>query len=130
MTAQVEEVEGAIAEGAEILTLHAPLRVEVEDGRATALWAQPQLIGEVDKAGRPRPNTASVEPVRIPADIIIVAIGQGIESKGFEQAGIKIQRGGTLLAYSSTQLPELDGVFAGGDCVSGPATVVQGHCGR
>ena len=120
MTAQVEEVEGA-----EILTLHAPLRVEVEDGRATALWAQPQLIGEVDKAGRPRPNTASVEPVRIPADIIIVAIGQGIESKGFEQAGIKIQRGGTLLAYSSTQLPELDGVFAGGDCVSGPATVVR-----
>ena len=125
MTAQVEEVEGAIAEGAEILTLHAPLRVEVEDGRATALWAQPQLIGEVDKAGRPRPNTASVEPVRIPADSIIVAIGQGIESKGFEQAGIKIQRGGTLLAYSSTQLPELDGVFAGGDCVSGPATVVR-----
>ena len=125
MTAQVEEVEGAIAEGAEILTLHAPLRVEVENGRATALWAQPQLIGEVDKAGRPRPNTASVEPVRIPADIIIVAIGQGIESKGFEQAGIKIQRGGTLLAYSSTQLPELDGVFAGGDCVSGPATVVR-----
>ena len=125
MTAQVEEVEGAIAEGAEILTLHAPLRVEVEDGRATALWAQPQLIGEVDQAGRPRPNTASVEPVRIPADIIIVAIGQGIESKGFEQAGIKIQRGGTLLAYSSTQLPELDGVFAGGDCVSGPATVVR-----
>ena len=125
MTAQVEEVEGAIAEGAEILTLHAPLRVEVEDGRATALWAQPQLIGEVDKAGRPRPNTASVEPVRIPADIIIVAIGQGVESKGFEQAGIKIQRGGTLLAYSSTQLPELDGVFAGGDCVSGPATVVR-----
>ena len=125
MTAQVEEVEGAIAEGAEILTLHAPLRVEVEDGRATALWAQPQLIGEVDKAGRPRPNTASAEPVRIPADIIIVAIGQGIESKGFEQAGIKIQRGGTLLAYSSTQLPELDGVFAGGDCVSGPATVVR-----
>ena len=125
MTAQVEEVEGAIAEGAEILTLHAPLRVEVEDGRATALWAQPQLIGEVDKAGRPRPNTASVEPVRIPADIIIVAIGQGIESKGFEQAGIKIQRGGTLLAYSSTQLPELDAVFAGGDRVSGPATVVR-----
>ena len=125
MTAQIEEVEGAIAEGAELLTLHAPLRVEVEDGRATALWAQPQLIGEVDKAGRPRPNTASVEPVRIPADIIIVAIGQGIESKDFEQAGIKIQRGGTLLAYSSTQLPELDGVFAGGDCVSGPATVVR-----
>ena len=107
MTAQPEEVEGAIAEGAEVLTLHAPIRIEARDGRAVALWAQPQIIGEVDKAGRPRPNTAAVEPVRIPADLIIVAIGQGIESQGFEQAGIKIQRGGTLLADSSTRLPEM-----------------------
>ena len=125
MTAQPEEVEGAIAEGAEVLTLHAPIRIEARDGRAVALWAQPQIIGEVDKAGRPRPNTAAVEPVRIPADLIIVAIGQGIESQGFEQAGIKIQRGGTLLADSSTRLPEMEGVFAGGDCVTGPATVIR-----
>ncbi len=62
---------------------------------------------------------------RIPADVIIVAIGQGIESHGFEEAGIKIQRGGTLLADSSTQLPDLEGVFAGGDCVTGPATVIR-----
>ena len=66
-----------------------------------------------------------MEPVRIPADLIIVAIGQGIESQGFEQAGIKIQRGGTLLADSSTRLPEMEGVFAGGDCVTGPATVIR-----
>ena len=125
MTAQPEEVEGAIAEGAEVLTLHAPIRIEARDGRAVALWAQPQIIGEVDKAGRPRPNTAAAEPVRIPADLIIVAIGQGIESQGFEQAGIKIQRGGTLLADSSTRLPEMEGVFAGGDCVTGPATVIR-----
>ncbi|MDE7218874.1 MAG: FAD-dependent oxidoreductase [Oscillospiraceae bacterium] len=126
MTAQPEEVEGAIAEGAEILTLQAPLRVEVgEDGRAAALWTQPQIIGEVDTQGRPRPNTASAEPVRIPADVVIVAIGQGIESMGFEQAGVKIQRGGKLMANSSTQLPDMQGVFAGGDCVTGPATVIR-----
>ena len=98
MTAQQEEVEGAIAEGAEVLTLHAPLKIEAnEAGHAVALWAQPQIIGEIDKQGRPRPNTAAVEPLRIPADTIIVAIGQGIETHGFEQTGIKIQRGGTLL---------------------------------
>ena len=125
MTAEPEEGEGAIAEGAEELAINAPIRGESQDGRATALWAQPQIIGEVDKAGRPRPNTAAVEPVRIPADLIIVAIGQGIESQGFEQAGIKIQRGGTLLADSSTRLPEMEGVFAGGDCVTGPATVIR-----
>ena len=57
MTAQSEEVEGAIAEGAEVLTLHAPLRIESDDqNHVTALWAQPQIIGEFDSAGRPRPS--------------------------------------------------------------------------
>ncbi len=126
MTAQAEEVEGAIAEGAEVLTLQAPLRIEAdENGHVAALWTQPQIIGEMDKAGRPRPNTAGVEPLRIPANTIIVAIGQGIETRGLEQTGIKIQRGGALLADSSTQLPDMVGVFAGGDCVTGPATVIR-----
>ena len=54
-----------------------------------------------------------------------MAIGQGIETHGFEQTGIQIQRGGALLADSSTQLPDMEGVFAGGDCVTGPATVIR-----
>ena len=127
MTAQREEVEGAIAEGAEILTLEAPKRIEAdENGNVKALWTQPQIIGEIDRSnGRPRPNTAQAAEKRIPADIIIVAIGQGIESAEFEQSGVKIQRGGSLLDNSSTQLPEMEGVFAGGDCVTGPATVIR-----
>ena len=126
MTAQPEEVEGAIAEGAEVLTLHAPLRIESdEQNHVTALWVQPQIIGEFDSAGRPRPNTASVPPVRIPATTIIVAIGQGIESHGLEESGIKIQRSGTLPARPDTHLPNMEAVFAGGDCVTGPATVIR-----
>ena len=126
MTAQSEEVEGAIAEGAEVLTLHAPLRIESDDqNHVTALWAQPQIIGEFDSAGRPRPNTAEVPPLRIPADTVIVAIGQGIESRGLEASGIKLQRSGTLTARPDTQLPNMEAVFAGGDCVTGPATVIR-----
>ena len=126
MTAQQEEVEGAVAEGAELLTLQAPVHIESdENGCVTALWTQPQIIGQMDSAGRPRPRNAKVEEFRIPADLIIVAIGQGIEIKGFDQAGVKIQRGGTLLADESTRLPEMEGVFAGGDCVSGSATVIK-----
>ena len=124
MTAQAEEVEGAIAEGAEVLCLHAPLKIEVdEEGKCAALWAQPQIIGEVDKAGRPRPNTASADPIRIPADVVIVAIGQAIEYKPFEEAGIKI-KWGNLVAGTNTKTA-LDGVFSGGDCVPGPATVIR-----
>ena len=126
MTALPEEVEGAEAEGAELLTLHAPVRIESDAaGNAVALWTQPQIIGEMDRQGRPKPGTARAAERRIEADVIIVAIGQGVESLGFEQSGVVIQRGGTLLAGSDTKLPDLDGVFAGGDCVTGPATVIR-----
>ena len=126
MTALPEEVEGAEAEGAELLTLHAPVRIEADgSGAAAALWTQPQVIGEMDRQGRPRPDTADVAERRIPADLIIMAVGQGVETLGFEQTGIVIQRGGTLLAGSDTRLPDLEGVFAGGDCVTGPATVIR-----
>ena len=127
MTAQMEEVEGAMAEGAEILALHAPTRIEAgENGKVRALWVQPQVIGEVDRAsGRPKPYAADTEERRIPADIIIVAVGQGIESAGLEQSGIQIQRGGRLMANPTAQLSEMEGIFAGGDCVTGPATVIR-----
>ncbi len=126
MTAQAEEAEGAIAEGAELLTLHAPKRIEVDaEGKAVALWARPQVPGPIGHDGRPKPVDAEGGEVRIPADLIVVAVGQGIESRGFEQAGVTIQRGGTLLANEDTHLPDLPGVFAGGDCVTGPATVIR-----
>ena len=125
MTALPEEVEGAIAEGVELVTLAAPVRIEADgNGRATALWAQPQIIGTIDAAGRPRPEKAARDEIRIPADIIIVAIGQGIETHGFEQSKISITRG-TFIAEASGQIDNMDGVFAGGDCVTGPATVIR-----
>ena len=125
MTALPEEVEGAIAEGVELVTLAAPVRIEADgNGRATALWAQPQIIGTIDAAGRPRPEKAARDEIRIPADIIIVAIGQGIETHGFEQSKISIKRG-TFIAEASGQIDNMDGVFAGGDCVTGPATVIR-----
>ena len=69
----------------------APSHIEAdEDGNAAALWVQPQIIGEADKSGRPRPNKADLPEVRIPADIIVVAIGQGIEILGFQHE-IKVE---------------------------------------
>ena len=125
MTALPDEVTGAMAEGAELLTLMAPVRIEAdEEGNATALWVQPQLIGEADKSGRPRPNKADLPEQRIPADIIVVAIGQGIEIQGFEQAGVPIKRG-TFVAGLSGQVGDMGNLFAGGDCVTGPATAIR-----
>ena len=92
MTALPDEIEGALAEGAELMTLAAPVRIEADENHvARALWVQPQIIGEVGKDGRPRPNKADLPEQRIPADVIVVAIGQGIEMQGFEQAGVPDQ---------------------------------------
>ena len=125
MTALPDEVKGAIAEGAEVRELCAPVRIEAnEAGEACALWVQPQIIGFADKTGRPRPETADQPEERIPADIIVVAIGQGVEIAGFEQTGIPIRRG-TFMAESSSQIDNMETVFAGGDCVTGPATAIR-----
>lgn len=126
MTAMEEEIEGAIEEGCELLDLHAPLRIEVDDqGRAAALWVQPQIIGPM-KHGRPVPMVSTKEPVRLGCDIVIVAIGQGIESKEFEKQGIPVKRGVIeAMSWSGVKTKDITGVFAGGDCVTGPATVIR-----
>ncbi len=126
MTALPDEITGALAEGAELMTLAAPVRIEADDqGNAAALWVQPQLIGKSDKSGRPGVNKADLPEERIPADIVVVAIGQGIEIQGFDQAGVPVKRGGTLVAGLSGKVDDMNDVFAGGDCVTGPATAIR-----
>ena len=125
MTALPEEVDGALEEGCGLLQLHAPLRIEAdEEGKACALWAQPQIIGKIDAWGRAKVTPAAKEPIRIPADVVIVAIGQGIETRHFEEAGMSVKRG-NLAALPDGMVSDLPGVFAGGDCVTGPATVIR-----
>ncbi len=123
MTALPAEVEGAIAEGIELLTLKAPLRIEAdESGNAKALWVQPQMIGAV-KGGRPSPKKASKAEERLECDVILMAVGQDIVSAPFAHAGIATKRG-QLLANASCELNRV-GMYAGGDCVTGPATVIK-----
>ncbi len=124
MTALAEEIEEAQAEGVEIMTLHAPAWIEKkESGEAAALWAQPQIISSVGADGRTGVRKAAKEPVRIECDYIIVAIGQAIHSQPFESSGIGTRRG-AIQAEKSSFVPGSGNVFAGGDAVSGPATVI------
>ena len=74
--------------------------------------------------GRLTNSTQDVFEKRIAADGIVVAIGQGVETHGFEQSKITIKRG-AFVAEASGQIDNMDGVFAGGDCVTGPATVIR-----
>ena len=124
MTAMPEEVEGAIAEGCELVELHAPLRIEEDaEGKVAALWVKPQIIGPLVN-GRPKPMDSGQPEVRLACDMVLVAIGQGIESKNFEKYGIPVKRG-VIDALNWSGVKDISGVFAGGDCVTGPATVIR-----
>ena len=124
MTALPQEVEGALAEGCELLPLQAPTRIELdEEQKVAALWVQPQMISSYRK-GRPSPKQADTEEKRIPCDIVVVAIGQGIESQHFAEEGVPI-RLGAIDALDHSGVENMEGIFAGGDCVTGLATVIR-----
>lgn len=123
MTAQAEEVEGAIAEGCEIRELTAPVRIVTEDGRVAALEVQPQVIGTFDR-GRPKPVRADAPAEAIPCDRVLMAVGQDVASAPLAEAGVPVSRG-RIVAGPFGAVEGMDGVFSGGDCESGPATVIR-----
>mgnify|MGYP000843437175 CR=1 FL=1 len=124
MTAQDAEIAGAQAEGCEVLELTAPLAIETgEDGRVSGLRVQPQIIGE-PRRGRPAPRAAATPERVIPCERVFVAIGQDIDSKPFEDMGIAC-KWGRVVTDSDGAVPNFDGLFSGGDCQTGPATVIR-----
>lgn len=125
MTALAEEIEEAMAEDCQILPLQAPARIEKDaEGKVAALWTVPQIIGPYGKDGRPKPIPADVPEFRIACDYVIVAIGQAIDARPFEAIGIKTFKG-MIQAEDTSSVADVDNVFAGGDAVSGPATVIR-----
>ena len=125
MTALESEIESAVMEGIELMTLQAPKTIEKdENGNCAALFVQPQMIGQYDAAGRPSPIDANKEQVRIPCDVVLIAVGQDVVSKPFEEFGMPASRG-IFTAGLDTAVEDLPGVFVGGDCATGPATAIR-----
>lgn len=125
MTALAEEIEEAMAEGCQILPLQAPARIEKDaEGKVAALWTTPQIIGPYGKDGRPKPISADVPEFRLECDYVIVAVGQAIDARPFEAIGIKTFKG-MIQAEDTSSVADVDNVFAGGDAVSGPSTVIR-----
>ena len=124
MTAIPEEVEGAEAEGCNIVELMTPVSIEKnEDGTVKGIWLKPQMTSILESK-RPSPKDKNTEKVFLPCDIIVASVGQGIDSKHFEDKGINVKRG-SIESLDSGMVKDHDGIFAGGDCVTGPATVIR-----
>ena len=125
MTALPEEIDEAKAEGCQITQLQAPVAIETDGaGKVTGLVVQPQVIGAIGRSGRPAPYAANVPARTIPCDVVLVAIGQAIDSDAFADV-VQTERGCIVAREDGSIADAPTPLYAGGDAVSGPATVIK-----
>ncbi len=130
MPADEIEIEDAAEEGVQFHYLTQPIEVLAEDGKLTALRCIKMELGESDSSGRRRPVPVEGSEFEMPASTLIPAIGQRSNLDFVKEAdGLEVTRWGTLKVDESTMMTSRPGVFAAGDAVTGPLTVVHGVAG-
>ncbi len=122
MPADPSEVKQAIEEGVEIVFLVAPTKIERED-RQLKVTCIGMRLGQPDASGRPRPEPVPGSEFNIKTDTLITATGQAPQVP--QDFRLRVGRGSTIRVDPVTLTTNREGVFAGGDAVTGPATVVQ-----
>jgi heterodisulfide reductase subunit A-like polyferredoxin len=124
MPASREEIHDALAEGVALHTGLAPKRIIGSNGRVAGV----ELVRSVSTIGADGARTLRYDEKRvksIAADIVCVAVGQEQPTSVFAGEGIALNANGTISVDPASLKTSVEGVFAGGDVVSGPATIVQ-----
>ncbi len=126
MPAWEEEIQAAESEGVKITYLAAPKEVLTRNGSVVGLRCMRMELGEPDASGRRRPVSIPDSDYDIEIDQLIPAIGQRPDLSSIENvAGLKFSRWGTTEVDSVTYATDHEGVFAGGDLQTGPATAIE-----
>jgi NADPH-dependent glutamate synthase beta subunit-like oxidoreductase len=125
MPAYREEVEAAKAEGIEIHYLTSPVKMMGKDGKVSTVECVRTKLGEADESGRRRPEPVKGSEFVIEADTVVPAIGEipdlsFLDGEKFDWVENKMIR-----IHPQTMMTDIEGIFAGGDVVSGPATVIE-----
>ncbi|OGP51858.1 MAG: 4Fe-4S ferredoxin [Deltaproteobacteria bacterium RBG_13_43_22] len=127
MPAYAEEIEEALEEGVKIHFLTAPVRfLDDGSGRVKAVECLRMELGEPDDSGRRRPKPVPGSEFRIEVDGVVIAISQQPEIDPLNvPSAVQVSRYGTLTVNPLTLQSSLPWIFAGGDAVSGPKTVIE-----
>ena len=127
MPADPREVEDAAREGIKLMFLVAPKSFKAgTHGHVAGLVCQKMKLGPPDASGRPAPEPISNSEFVVPCDAVIATIGQSPDVAALgERLGLETTKWGTLAADPLTLATGLPGVFAGGDCVTGPDVVIN-----
>jgi heterodisulfide reductase subunit A len=129
MPAYAEEIEGALEEGVAIHYLSAPVKIHGMAGHVSGFECIRTELGPPDASGRRRPVPVEGSEFIIPCDAVIPAIGQEPDVQCVMGSGVGIARRNTLEVDPDTHRTCVSDVFAAGDAVSGPATVIDAIAG-
>ncbi len=126
LPADPHEYKDSLDEGVEYMFLEAPSKIIAENGKIVGLLSQKMKLGEPDESGRRRPKPIEGSEHVIDADCIISAIGQDCDIFYLdEDKQIQVTKWQTPVADEDTMRTGAPDVFAGGDCMTGPATLVD-----
>ena len=125
-TALESEMRSAMQEGVCFRTLLSFLNIETDrdTGAVSAVWLQPEIVSTYDEFGFVNTEHSSAYPYRFKCDLLIMAVGQRSDSAHFADAGLPTIRG-RIDADEACRVREAEGVFSGGDCVTGPSTAIR-----
>jgi NADH-quinone oxidoreductase subunit F len=126
MPANPAEIEAAVEEGIHLDFLTAPVRIVGKDGKVVGMECIRNELGEPDESGRRRPVPVEGSEFVIECDVVIPAISQEPELSFLsDDHGFEISRWNSFVVDEKTLACNRAGFFAGGDAVTGPATVVE-----
>lgn len=127
MPARAEEIENAIEEGVQLHLLSSPVEIlGDENGRVKGLICQKYELGQPDESGRRRPVAIPGSEFRMEMNTVVMALGQGPNPLiSHTTPDLNVNRWGNIMADEATGQTSKQGVFAGGDIVTGAATVIK-----
>jgi NADH-quinone oxidoreductase subunit F len=121
----IRYIRAAEAEGVKVETFVQPVKIDARDGHLADIQCVRNKLGDVDSSGRRRPVPIPGTEFTIALDTLIVAIGERPDSDCLASMGLELDKGGRLRVDAKTLCTNRKGVFAGGDLVTGPNTVVN-----
>jgi len=126
MPANDEEIEQAEAEGIRLHFLAAPVKIIAQNGKVSSIECVKMVLGEPDSSGRRRPEPVDGSEFTVAVDNVIAAIGQTIDTSCLvKDRQLEYNERNYISVDANTMATSLEGVFSGGDCVSGPAIAVE-----
>ncbi len=125
MPAYAEEVDEAEHEGVKLMVLVAPVEVVTQGGHVSGVKCRHMVLGEFDRSGRRRPVSSSDGDFIVPCDQIIAGIGQALDARELcDGLPLELNKNGFIKADPVTGRTSVPWVYAGGDAVMGPWSVV------